>query len=871
MFAASVEHKRSFARFEKMKKFSIILGFLLIPATVGAQNLDGKSLYEYIHAMTKQSFLVDFVELPVERFTAAIYYDNPEESVEVSVGEEHVDKAIATRISEICGPTKEQRDLCKSLQEHLKEIAYTITWQRQLAKDLQMIATGYESGISDYPGHNISIVSKIASISRIWKSSNVDFTTPVILSSAAGLPYPEAKRQQITDELHSLVTTIKELEIINENQKKDLTEEVAAVWRYKNGVFSVQNTEGNCSGEDPGLDELALLKKRWCTIEDKLKSIWTLVRTRTPEEEASFPTTDFILFPSWKDKNSNIFVWIREDDIGLEWTMPLEPVMPMLYTKNYSDCVRNGQSAEDCAVSYPTEIIRGGTYPDEIPEPAETQGVCSHPFGKSGYLCRRIIDDECASDPIAPVTIEDEDDAALANAQGIILTQCEPEQFLGPISVTPSGPDMCEIGGWKTNVHGVEGNVQDTPKKQSGEDGIRPDQCSSCAIDFYCADACGPASDRRTQFAYTDPRDEHGRIGLCLPNEVGPQGILHYLALHESIHAQQLCNQTDQAHGDLFGTRVNCCANEREAYMAQCVAMAQDGILERAGVTIDECASAGTNGSCSRFAGDGENACSTTAINPQEMWNKVNQVIRDGIDNGWLNPQPPLTCEDAINNLDKRVQTARNSLPLSCSPGCISEYENTIGNNLCFAGQCLEQSHEWQRTIPGRMTVTAQDEAYPWDACAVEDPQLGRFFAPPALSGPHFPQYNPERLYNQLDMAVCQLNGLPASTPPILCAFDPERRLNLPLADYVSMAQNLAEQPQQYIVPAQGMLSASAGIAARVADGIFLNYMKNAARSFADIFNIASEIIDDIGETKFPSVMCPRVGDANSCKDFEKQ
>ncbi len=837
-----------------MRCLLILIGMLII-TPVYAQDMQGKSLYEFVREQVRRDAHVKPVELPVERFAAGVYYDNPPEFVEFDVEEKHVDISIAQDLQRLCDGKELDSEECRIIQINLESVAENVSWLRDLGRDLQSIASGYENPISDYPGRKISILSRLPSISRIWKSSNEAFANPTIEISAAGLPYPDSNRDQIETKFDELIGKLDELRHDGSQLgKEDDTEMVAAVWRYKDGVKYIERLEGNCSSSEPSPSDLMLLKKRWCDIENRLKEIHQLI---IGPYSGTLSQAKFTIFPSHKDENNNLIFWVRTDDIGMEWYFPIEPVLPRLYTDAYRQCMDHMNSPGDCANE--NNIVRGGKYPEVVPEPKEGDGICSHPFSNGGYLCRPLEDADCAADPINGRPPE-----------GILLTGCKPEQFRDIIGKSPSGPDMCEIGGWRTNELAVKNNVRDTPEEQSGPTGvdpkIEPTECSSCAVDFMCDDACGPGSTRNG--GYTYPRNNEGVILICLPKDEGPRGM-PYLMIHELVHAQQLCNLDIQSTRAAINSRESCCAIEREAYFAQCRAYAQDGVLERAGVTIDECASAGANGSCSAWAPAGEPACSTNELD-RDTFKNVLLIGEKMIEDGELGANFPKTCEDAVNNIDPRAKAQLASLPLACNPGCIAEYENTIGNNLCFTGQCLEQSLEEHRLIPGRMPLTSKDEAFPWDACPVSDPQFGKFFTPPALSSPHFPAYNPARLYEELDRALCQINGLPASSPPVLCAFDPRRRINLPVATYIGMGQSLLEQTDEAQIPAAGLRNAASGIGTRKANEFFFSYLTRASKSLAEILGVGSTILKDIGETKFPAVMCPRNIGADACSQFSQ-
>jgi len=840
-----------------MMTILLLIGLILTPSA-HAQNTQGDTLYEYVHGLVRQAEKVIHVDLPSERYSAGIYYDNPVKNTSMEIDEEDVNNAVAKLIPRLCGGENTDPETCRVIMAKLDAAVDMLNWQRQLGRDLQMIATGYESGISDYPGKGLNIIPRLPSITRIWRSANEKLITPIIETSAAGLPYPPENKDVIEEEIETLIGDRLSGDLVRwKGEQWDDSEMVAAVWKYRNGVKYIETTEeGTCNSsmENPDTEELMLLKKRWCAVERQLLKIHDLIIGPYTTGGKTLPQDDFLIFPTWTDQESNIVIWVRGDDIGLQWNFAIEPVQPMLYNKDYNSCIESGGTPEGCHDADEESLVRGGTYPDVVPEPEEAMGICSHPFSKNGYLCRQIEDTECNTDPVK------------VNAQGILLTRCSPEKFNTSISIAPSGPDICEIGGWRSNIPAVENNVKDTPEKQSGPnpvgEEIKPSMCASCAVDFYCANTCEGSE----TIAFAEDK-ENGVIRLCLTDTLAEMGLLQSLITHELVHAQQMCNLDAKSVADLTNTVEKCCAVERESYLAQCNMLAGQGILDRAGYTVDECASAGANGSCESFSTDGAGACSPTEIESLDMWEDISETILKGLDDGWLEGIPT-TCRETVEKLEPTAQAIISSLPLACTPSCIAEYENTIGNNLCFAGQCLEQSLEWQRLIPGRMPLTSGDEAYPWDSCPVEDPQYGKFFSPPALTAPHFPAYNPQRLYEELDRALCQLNGLPASSPPILCAFDPRRRLNLPVSEFIGMAQSLLEQSGEVQKPATGLLNAASGVGSRKANEFFFGYLEKSMKSFTEIMQITSTIMVDIAETQFPSVMCPRTADENICGEL---
>ena len=294
--------------------------------------------------------------------------------------------------------------------------------------------------------------------------------------------------------------------------------------------------------------------------------------------------------------------------------------------------------------------------------------------------------------------------------------------------------------------------------------------------------------------------------------------------------------------------------------------MALDGVLDKAGVTIDQCASAYANFSCSHLDEDPDDddyVCTNDGVDP----NFINPLINEAIDQMSDQLDGAGSCPGAMN--DPRIQAIKNSMPLACKPGCQSKYVNTIGNNLCFTGQCIEETHEWSAPIGGRTALTAGDEAYPWASCEAPDPRIGQFAVPPAITAPKFPLYRPELLMKQLDDAICQINGLPSRTPPALCGFDVAKTLDLPPLSFLQSGDKLATQPGKYATNSIALENAAQGLGARIANEMFIQYLNTGAKNFAELMKMSHRLFTEVGDITFPSTMCPRYTDGDLCDQLQ--
>src|SRR6185503_16440480 len=87
----------------------------------------------------------------------------------------------------------------------------------------------------------------------------------------------------------------------------------------------------------------------------------------------------------------------------------------------------------------------------------------------------------------------------------------------------------------------------------------------------------------------------------------------------------------------------------------------------------------------------------------------------------------PSTFEASTNSktMDARVAARVRTIErqtATCTPGTETTYKNTIGNNACYLGQCVEESLELHRVTGGRSPATVGDEAFPWDDPNTGDP-----------------------------------------------------------------------------------------------------------------------------------------------------
>ena len=817
----------------------IIIGLSMLLNVAPAHAQDA-TLYERIKAFTLQESSKKEAEKPIAEFLAKIYPDT-----RIALQEDDVDKALQKRDDEICKTNEDDKPdnpaQCTAYRNQVIDLVRRNTWLRMKVREWQYIAGGYEVGIDSYPGRRVAIASRLPSILKIWQADTAVQMSPFVESKARGVLFADPTAMEAKfDTLESALGGLDE-----SGDKEDREKQIAAVWRYRNGHQVIINEDGACDtsidGQGDGT-ELQFMTARWCEVEDALIDIFA--DTSVITFEPPLLPGELALFPIKKFENLNMYVWSRKDDVGLGWEVPIDNILPSL------DCGDSFATPDECVGG----AILGGTYPEELEDPEEGTMLCSHPFDKNGYLCRDRVSAVCP--PIV---------GTIATEDQILLTGCKKPNLKTPQRVTESGPNMCAEGGWRIRTEGPTTGVGpaltaaiDTPDYDRD---MTLDQCSNCFVDLVC-DCTGTS-----QEGFSPPKgfDEsgnptsEGRIKTCIGG-IGKNS--RYLIMHEIVHAQQKCNLPPGDQNSLYqmlnaGGQEgidNCCAFEYQANLASCGAMAEDGILPALGYSIDVCAAAFSDFSCG-----GAGSCSDFGNNPnlsaQIIYDETNQYIDDNSADIGL----PDTCADAVTNLDPRAQKMINSLPQVCTPDCQTKYLNTIGNNLCLIGQCVEQSLEGHKLIPGRWATTVEGESFPNESQAGKDPNLGAFFlSSPDLSVP-FPPYRPFTLVQELDNALCQVNGLPKLIPPVRCAFDARRRLDNRTYNLLATWQSLVDQPRTLEINHRALSILAPGVGARIGTSLYVQYFSSAVRAFEETIRSTDDLLKGLGDVEFPTKMCERI------------
>ena len=744
-----------------------------------------------------------------------------------------------------CGARGIQASKCADLERQIRRLVEREERVRKLGRDLFLTTGSYEVPLSESLGKFAAVSPPLGSLLTIWESGSDRAVNPdaFVHTTAAPFPDPDGKTEDAYTELKDALDALVE---DAGGPKEDLSELAAAVARYRFGYTAVRS-EGSCDAAIGGIGELSQLTQRWCALEDELHDVWNHLHASLTARPLPPDSSEVVFFPTWLFKDINVVVWATNRDVGIEWEIPLEPVLPWLMDdREYQTCMEENNDDEAyCSSRFPPVPIPGGALLNPPDPPPFATGVCGMPLGSRGFLCQPIEQHECAI-ALAP------NGSSNATGTGLYLTSCKEPILQTPVRMSFAGPDVCGVGGWRMQTEPA--SEPDNPGVQTG---LLPTQCSNCSVDIYCSSSCPEGG------AYTDARDASGRIGICIPETIqGSTAIFQTLILHELVHAQQTCSNPREI---LTGDLNYCCSSEYQAYLVQCIAFAEDGILQdmqvthqgkRINVTPELCAATLSTLSCSSLG-----QCSESPIPPAEM----KQAMLEAVERSKSRLNLPVSCADAVNRMDTRSKAILASLPKACTPECRSEFENTIGNNLCFIGQCIEQSWEEERIVPGRMSLNVGDEALPWDSCIGAEPAANTdlpassLLMLPTLAFPPLPDYRPWDIANSTDIALCQLLGLPARTPPTLCAAEVSRQLSRPLSDPLDMMINLAASVEDQLDPAVELERMAPNVGTRYATSLYRTQLGALRRAFAEIFDGAAVMLEEISKTSFPEQACSRV------------
>lgn len=835
------------------------LALLLAPPLALAQSFAGSAdsdLYEKFRTQVQKELVDTVTDEPVIQFLQGVYKERWTLSTdEVKAAIRQEPWKACTKENSAIGSTFE----CAQALENISVLATEEQALRTFGRNLQRVSAAQELPMSEIPGRPFHLATDLSGIINIWRagtgSVQQSVTGSILVRTRALTEEEEDRIEEVFDEM-------------DERGVADMglpDAPAGVVWRFQYGVRLVLG-ERNPRYPAPETDdqsepgsERQYMFKRWQDNGDDdmgwetiLKRIWALLPKNRDDFDPPLSENEvsYILFPDSLQARMppGMLLWARVDkapesgsnpsqhplgDVGIAWKYPIEPFMPSLLSiepDHINEPILGGR--------YPPEPARDRTSNDDgspadagSKEPIDGRGLCSMALGQRGYLCRPLT---VESEELCPEE-QDENDDDEENV--ITLVSCTLEE---KPTLTVAGADVCREIEWKN--------------------GEQPQRCD---VEFYQGD-CG--ADARADFKTPD-----GKIGICV-GDLGAVNIT-YAIEHELVHAQQFCGmEPGNVYENLEGEGEEkekaqdalCCRLEGEAYLVNCKRMYDDGLLRNPDgspafikgteVTPQTCMEISRLKSCQWALGRDVKCPSTT--------NFVADDIDELVPLVGGNPKDlPDTFEEATDpeTMDARVaarlRTIERQIPV-CEPGTESEYKNTIGNNACFIGQCVEESLELHRLTGGRSPATVGDGAFPHD-----DPEMGEALATmlrsvPAINPP-LPSYRPQMVLRILEDALCQLQGMPASTPPHLCAFSTSRRLAVPLATGTQTIQSLVFSAEEQRDATLLVRQIATSLGSRIGTDMQGQYLRIGTRTLSEVVALANTLLNDMLTVHFPANMCP--------------
>lgn len=834
-----------------IRRYLPLIGLLLLPPVAAAADVN---IYDMFRDQVRKELLEETYDSTMVKYLIGVYGDRWE------FDEERMKKALAGNATEACGVDADSSDdrpeanglNCGQAIGNIQVLAIEEQELRSFGRNLQRIAAAQELPLSEIPGRPFHLATDLSGIINIWRAGTGSVrqtVTGAVLLRTRPLTEDEADRlDEVWDQMDERGVA-----------DMDLPDAVGGVvWRYQYGVRLVKG-ERNPGYPPPHEDdqsgpgtERPYMFKDWqdgengeIGWEEILSRVWELL----PKSRDAFDPplsgneVAYFLFPDSVQSHmpEGTLLWARVGadgyepgvgerdalgDVGLVWKYPVEPLLPALL-----DVDRDRFGEPILGGRYPPEPVTdassdddGNPLPPGEKAPADGRGLCSMALAQRGYLCRKLTVTDEGRCPV--------DENADDGENAISLVSCTLED---KPTVTLAGADVCREITWKNG-----------------------DQPQQCRVEFYQGD-CNGAD------AYAEPKTPDGLLRVCVKGGLAVN--LTYILEHELVHSQQFCSMPpgniyagldDDAAGAL------CCRIEGEAYLANCKRMYDDGLLRDAEgasayihgfeLTPQICMELSRMKSCQAVLGREVKCESSGDFTTDDIEELFPYLVGNpkNLPDDFETSTNPETMDPRIA---ARVRAIERYNPV-CTPGTESSYKNTIGNNACYVGQCVEESLETHRVTAGRSPATVGDGAFPWD-----DPEMGTALATTLRSvpvtNPPLPSYRPQMVMRVLEDALCQLQGMPASTPPHLCAFASSRRLQLPLENGAETTQSLVYGAQEQEDATLLLRQIASALGSRIGTDMQGQYLRVGTRTLSEVVALANSLLRDTLGVRFPTNMCP--------------
>ena len=361
-------------------RFIVSILILLNIQSVSAQG----SLYDQVKYITEQELHSEGVETESSKFLSSIFppqdgqvtHDKVNEALQ---GFPSVCEDLKGDRAEGTAPTITYFHCKKLVDVVMRSILTSVQHTRTTGRDLQLLTTTFEREMLGLSSRQHTVPLQLQSILNIWQSGvDVSFN-PLAKDGIRYVQLPdniEQKMEEIGNIMQQYLETEDSASPIDgaqdgqatQNSEESETEEesvtlseefVAVVWRYRHGYKSVRRSRGvdentPCTSDELGLDgtELQYLNAVWCEVEEVFEEVTRLLEAHLQSLDPPLLSDEVAVFNPITLPH-NLIVWVRSDDIGLDFDFPVQPVLPSL------DCSKSDQP-EGCIEN----AILGGHYPE---------------------------------------------------------------------------------------------------------------------------------------------------------------------------------------------------------------------------------------------------------------------------------------------------------------------------------------------------------------------------------------------------------------------------------------------------------------------------------------------------------------------------
>ena len=188
-------------------------------------------------------------------------------------------------------------------------------------------------------------------------------------------------------------------------------------------------------------------------------------------------------------------------------------------------------------------------------------------------------------------------------------------------------------------------------------------------------------------------------------------------------------------------------------------------------------------------------------------------------------------------------------------PGSSVEYTNTIGNNLCYIGRCVENIFEHEE-INGRSPMTPQDAGSPWFSVSVSD-RRGTIARGGLIAEKVILSYHPQELAQEFDAALCALVGLPRQSPSLLCLGGEGRKLAMASLDYAGAMQKFLQQQSMQEERFAGMGEQAVALGRAHGQILLVRALQSRMNALTSVLDESVQLLGTLRNTSFPTQMCP--------------